>query len=102
MSCGSALGFPLKVQHVDGTMASSVGAPWLVVAWLPGLQPADSEWGEARLPAIRAAAPEEANGGPRALITPLHANMTVYFILDFLIWGPTGKRAVAESRSFIF
>lgn len=27
---------------------------------------------------IRAAAPEEANRGPRALITPLHANITVF------------------------
>lgn len=36
-------------------------------------------FGEARLPAIRAAAPEEANRGQRALITPLHANVTVFF-----------------------
>lgn len=70
MSWGSALGFLLKVQHVDRTMASSVGALWLDVAWLLGLQPEDSKgetggFGEARLLAIRAAAREEANRGPR-------------------------------------
>lgn len=60
----------------------------------------DGGFGEARLPVIRAAAPEEANRGPRALITPQHANITV-FLLDFLVWGPTGKKVAAESRSFI-
>lgn len=56
MSWGSALGFPLKVQHVDGTMASSAGPLWLHGAWLPGLRPEDSEWETAVL--VR-------QGGPR-------------------------------------
>lgn len=53
--------------------------------WLPGLQPEEERVGdggsaEARLPAIRAAAPEEASRGPRALITPQHANITLFFL----------------------
>lgn len=49
----------------------------------------DGGFGEARLPAIRAAAPEEANRGPRALITPLHANIAVFF---FWTSSPGGRQ----------
>lgn len=56
-------------------MASSVGALWLPgPPWRGG----DGGSGEARLPAIRAVAPEEASRGPRALRTSLLANITVF------------------------
>lgn len=57
-------------------MTSLAGTPWLDAAWLPGPEERVGDIGsvEARLPAIRAAAREEAHG-------PLHANITLFSLL---------------------
>lgn len=72
-----------------------------------GPQPQESEWDsvEAMLSAITAVAPEEANRGPRALITRIHTNKNnifPFFFFGLLVWGLWGKKVLAESGSFTF
>lgn len=87
MSRGSTLGFSLQVQNVDGTMASSVG---------------DGASGEAGLPAIRGCGSGRGQQGPTGSKNTPARKHRCLLLLDFLVWGPSGKKAAAETRSFIF
>lgn len=61
----------------------------------------DDGSGEARRPKIRGCGSGGGQQGPRGSDNTPACKHHCLLLLDFLVWGPTGKKVAAESRSFI-